>query len=821
MAVDSALAPKNNNLTAVTIMELGPRVDAKTPLAMKWQTVKQKILRGDQEFHGDEFLKNLFTDKYAGIIHTINQDPEKHLLTINALDFMMNTYNWVTLEYINEPLLVQEGANEDEEKEKAIQEMRVMFDAIISAVARTCDRLASGDLTAGSVQLRTSEDKTVTPVSNARDASGNKRNAKVVILPVKFDPLTMAHIRLIFESFAQGADCVVTMMDEYDERKAGLSGRTIREADTKWLYDALNGFLVEPAFQCERRSLLDCDGEAILPTLIYENRAIAEDVTWIYLAGYDHFNWIRTVPDALMSMHEFDVQMAKYAVDPREMHELLKTNKMVNNFYKFQRNLADLPEVERRALIATIEKRWPEQASNIIPLLNGLVHYLREMDTPSKLAHTRQLMLSLNINTSIGGFIVKRLADARDKTDDLIRERHKAIEALCKIAEIDYYEQTINDWLDMTHLPAPIRDHLAVFRERLTRWISDKKEHEINYDGNGSPHEPETIEKIKTWLGYYQTAQNPRLATNVRVTNWHKRYEQAAQWKERGPAGTERHILSDLFDQLLGLTEVDGFDQFFEGLDKIYSQSNGMSFTIAKSPSKNPSSRLRIDDTGHSMPYIGFQHATSLALHRPYSDDYITKKDREIAAQVIGSLIDLNLFKHPGMATVNRAQINPERLTEILGKVLIYSLDMDMLLSTILKRAKDSLAVKERSPLMTRDSTRALMAYSDIAHMMHSAYGRGLSAIDIFLSTCFKNDNSYTALRHTIAQGVHDDAAAMKLVRKKITAFRDLVRQRCETIFAESEGNPHPMSSAKRRFILEQITGGTMLTEHSLVRASS
>ncbi|MBN2144067.1 MAG: hypothetical protein JW774_05530, partial [Candidatus Aureabacteria bacterium] len=61
IAVDSALAPKNNNLTAVTIMELGPRVDAATPLAMKWQTVKGKILRGDQEFGGDEFLKNLFT----------------------------------------------------------------------------------------------------------------------------------------------------------------------------------------------------------------------------------------------------------------------------------------------------------------------------------------------------------------------------------------------------------------------------------------------------------------------------------------------------------------------------------------------------------------------------------------------------------------------------------------------------------------------------------------------------------------------------------------------------------------------------------------
>ncbi|MBN2144065.1 MAG: hypothetical protein JW774_05520, partial [Candidatus Aureabacteria bacterium] len=736
---------------------------------------------------------------------------------------MMNTYNWVTLEYINEPLLVEKGANEAEEKEKAIQEMRVMFDAIISAVARTCDRLASGDLTAGSVVLKTSEDQTVTPVSNARDADGNKRNARVVFLPGKFDPLTIGHIRLIFESFAQGADYVVTMQDEYDERKAGLSGRTIREADTKWLYDALNGFLVEPTFQCERRSLLDCDGEAILPTLIYENRTIAEEVTWIYLAGYDHFNWTRRVPDALMTLDEFNVQISKYAVDPEEMHELLKANKMVDNFKKFQRNLTDLPEIQRRALIAEVEKRWPNQSSFIIPLLNGLVQYLVEIDTPTKLAHTQQMMLSLNMRVQIGGFITKRDADSPEMTDKLIQERHDAIESLCKIAEIDYYDQVIKDWLAMSSLPDPFKEKMEVFQQRLQEWKVRHKDQEIKFDRNGQPHDQPTMAKIREWQGSYRTALNTRLATNVRVTNWTTRFEKSTQWQElQAPGYQRRHVLSDLFDQLLGLTDVDNFDQFFAGLDAIIDSTPRIHFTVAKSPSRTSSSRLRAGDAGHSMPLKGFQHATSFALHPAYKDDAKTTKDMEIAAKVIGSLMDMHQFKYSGGSSIDQKLITDAKLIEILGNNLCKTLNMAVLKDTLKSRARDTQAAKERSPLMTRNKRAYKKAEAAIEEMIGDAYGRGLSAIDKFLSTCFKNDNLYAALRHTIAEGVYDDIEAMKLVRRKIALFRNMVKERCMRIYEQSEQNPYPMSASKRAFILHQLELGKMTVfTQRIVEASS
>lgn len=217
-----------------------------------------------------EFLKD---NTPEDLIERLEADKGgKQQFVINVLGLAVSQYMWVYEKY---------GLASDEMKEIESD----VYVPIMECLDKISERIESSDLVPNAVTLRLSE-KDETPEVNIA------KKVQIGFLPMKGDPWQIGHLWVILKLLAGGYDTVVVMLDNSDpDRKLDLTALPIRKADSAELFRILRPFVLHTSFQEEYRPLFTSDGEIIMPTLIYENKAIAERVIWIYDAGYDHFNW--------------------------------------------------------------------------------------------------------------------------------------------------------------------------------------------------------------------------------------------------------------------------------------------------------------------------------------------------------------------------------------------------------------------------------------------------------------------------------------------------------------------------------------------------
>ncbi|MBU1852986.1 MAG: hypothetical protein KJ957_02945 [Candidatus Omnitrophica bacterium] len=226
----------------------------------------------------DGYLKRMMPGDLIERIE--NAPPGQQQFILNGLNMLIPWYMWVVNEYVNDPALAGK-------RDEIIREVQNdAFPQLIECLDSISRRLANGDLVPGAVTVNLSREVDVVPEVLL------DRKARIAYWPMKGDPWHWGHIWLIWRLLADGYDVVVIMMDNDDpDRKPFLTGLSIREADSRWLFDAFDPFIVYTSFQRELRPLLEADGDTITATVIFENREIGPVTKWLYDAGWDHFYW--------------------------------------------------------------------------------------------------------------------------------------------------------------------------------------------------------------------------------------------------------------------------------------------------------------------------------------------------------------------------------------------------------------------------------------------------------------------------------------------------------------------------------------------------
>ncbi len=217
-----------------------------------------------------EFLQKIVP---FDVLDNINKDPVGQQFTINTLFSLVSYYAWI-----------MEDPQFDENRDELIKEVENdICKPLFECLDTVSGRLVEGDLVPDSVTLNLSDKDT-------HDAKIDlDRKAKIAFLPMKGDPWHWGHVWVVLRLLADGYDQVVIMVDIGEpELKPNLTALPIREADSAWLFDALNPFIGQLRLQREIRPFFDADGETVYPKLILTNKEVSSDVEWTYIAGFDH-----------------------------------------------------------------------------------------------------------------------------------------------------------------------------------------------------------------------------------------------------------------------------------------------------------------------------------------------------------------------------------------------------------------------------------------------------------------------------------------------------------------------------------------------------